>query len=688
MKFLSRIILFMILATSLGGVRATAQSTAWERLEKPYGGGVYLFATAPNGDILTGSEFNGVFRSTDNGMSWSRMGGGGGGLYVVAVGAQGEAFGVTDEPGGLWRTTDNGQTWQNQKVGIEERAMRFATTNTAGTLFLATDSGVYRSTNKGDTWTFAGLAGAELGLVQADLSGNVFAVARGRLFRTADNGAGWDTVGAGLAGDEIRGIALNEAGDMFALAADTIYRSTDHGGNFARVVTIPIQLDARWLAVGKHGDFFTGAETLGAFRISADGGTLTQLPVPTEDVTSILIARNGNVVVGNGGKGVYTSQDNGGTFAHAGLVSATNVTALAEIGGAIYAGTSYAGLFVSTDGGENWTDTELPKFRAVRIGATPAGTIVVAGSQGTAFRSTDAGASWRRAEVSFVTDANDMIVTKQGTVLIASNDGLDRSDDNGETWATIVSDQNVYAFARGTSDDIWASGFDAVYHSTDDGLSWQRLAVHPVGNPYRSLVVLPDSSIVIGGYNTAIRSVDGALTWAPYDLQCTNQNGFRAIDGNDGARYLLTDCGIDRLAALGDARTRVADWPPSGNTDAVLVTSGRILYAGGNRGLYRAQGTLGVDRARVAPGTDLHLATLPNPSRGAVALSFTLPALGHATLTVGSAAGETVARLVDGNLSAGRHVIEWNADGMPSGVYFSQVRIGDAVAVARIELVR
>jgi hypothetical protein len=55
---------------------------------------------------------------------------------------------------------------------------------------------------------------------------------------------------------------------------------------------------------------------------------------------------------------------------------------------------------------------------------------------------------------------------------------------------------------------------------------------------------------------------------------------------------------------------------------------------------------------------------------------------------VGSAAGETVARLVDGNLSAGRHVIEWNADGMPSGVYFSQVRIGDAVAVARIELVR
>ncbi len=60
----------------------------------------------------------------------------------------------------------------------------------------------------------------------------------------------------------------------------------------------------------------------------------------------------------------------------------------------------------------------------------------------------------------------------------------------------------------------------------------------------------------------------------------------------------------------------------------------------------------------------------PNPFNPITAIKFALPHDGAVTLTVYNVRGEAVARLADGVLTAGEHVVTWDATEHPSGLYF------------------
>jgi hypothetical protein len=77
----------------------------------------------------------------------------------------------------------------------------------------------------------------------------------------------------------------------------------------------------------------------------------------------------------------------------------------------------------------------------------------------------------------------------------------------------------------------------------------------------------------------------------------------------------------------------------------------------------------------------------PNPFRGNTTISLSLPSSSHATLTVHDVSGRTVATLLDGELSAGMHAIEWNAS-VPSGVYFCSLVAGGETAGMRMVVAR
>jgi hypothetical protein len=77
----------------------------------------------------------------------------------------------------------------------------------------------------------------------------------------------------------------------------------------------------------------------------------------------------------------------------------------------------------------------------------------------------------------------------------------------------------------------------------------------------------------------------------------------------------------------------------------------------------------------------------PNPFRGETTISFSIPWSGHATLTVHDVSGRTVAILVDGELSAGTHAVEWDAS-VASGVYFCRLVVGGETAGTRMVVAR
>lgn len=61
---------------------------------------------------------------------------------------------------------------------------------------------------------------------------------------------------------------------------------------------------------------------------------------------------------------------------------------------------------------------------------------------------------------------------------------------------------------------------------------------------------------------------------------------------------------------------------------------------------------------------------LPNPFSMSTHISYTLPRQGYTLLNIYNAQGTLVERIVDGVQGAGSHQVNWNASGLPDGMYF------------------
>lgn len=66
----------------------------------------------------------------------------------------------------------------------------------------------------------------------------------------------------------------------------------------------------------------------------------------------------------------------------------------------------------------------------------------------------------------------------------------------------------------------------------------------------------------------------------------------------------------------------------------------------------------------------------PNPFNGSTRIRFALPEAGRAKLTIHDVLGRVAAVLVDRVLEAGTHAVDWDASGLPSGVYISTLQSG------------
>ncbi len=78
----------------------------------------------------------------------------------------------------------------------------------------------------------------------------------------------------------------------------------------------------------------------------------------------------------------------------------------------------------------------------------------------------------------------------------------------------------------------------------------------------------------------------------------------------------------------------------------------------------------------------------PNPFNPLTNISFTLPSRSFVSLKVFDLIGREVAVLVSEELSAGNHMKQWNAENMPSGVYFYRLNAGTYAETKKLILLK
>lgn len=94
-----------------------------------------------------------------------------------------------------------------------------------------------------------------------------------------------------------------------------------------------------------------------------------------------------------------------------------------------------------------------------------------------------------------------------------------------------------------------------------------------------------------------------------------------------------------------------------------------------------------VDRLKM-PTTYSLAQNYPNPFNPSTTISFSLPVSGKVLLEVFDITGKTLAKLLDSEISAGQHSVEFNAAGMASGIYFYRISANQFTATRKFVLMK
>ena len=90
----------------------------------------------------------------------------------------------------------------------------------------------------------------------------------------------------------------------------------------------------------------------------------------------------------------------------------------------------------------------------------------------------------------------------------------------------------------------------------------------------------------------------------------------------------------------------------------------------------------------IADGAYALFQNYPNPFNPSTTIRYGVPARGHVTLSVFNALGQLIAILQAGEQQAGYHDVRFDAQGLPSGVYFYKMQAGPFTETKKLLLVR
>ncbi|MBL8039631.1 MAG: hypothetical protein JNN16_19235 [Nitrospira sp.] len=272
-----------------------------------------------HGAIYAGSFGHGIFRSTDRGSTWVRVGGGVTDPFILSLSStkDGQVYAGTFR-GGVFRSRDDGNSWQPVSTGLKRLEVK-ALLAVDQELFAGTGDGVYRLRHSDDHWipVTTGLDDVLVHALARSADGTLFAGTSGKgVVRFSPRSSGWVRMHHGL---------------------------KDHEGmieNFIRVLVIDHE---QHLVAGT----FDG----GVFR-SGDGGQ-TWRPIsralPNDSIRGI-VSSDRSLVVATG-NGIFKTVDQGKQWipVNKGLTNQAIQVLIGSKETGLYAGTS-SGVFRSDDG--------------------------------------------------------------------------------------------------------------------------------------------------------------------------------------------------------------------------------------------------------------------------------------------------------------------------------------------------
>jgi photosystem II stability/assembly factor-like uncharacterized protein len=152
------------------------------------------------GDTIVVSIYsNGVYRSLDNGIHWTKAVEGLKDPFIWKMASSDTVIYVSTKSDGVSRSTDYGDTWVASNSGLTKRDISSLAVDGSTVYAGSYEGGVFRSDNRGESWTSVskGLEGAYIWSISARGNSVFVGSELGNVFRSRDRGDTWQNVGPG-----------------------------------------------------------------------------------------------------------------------------------------------------------------------------------------------------------------------------------------------------------------------------------------------------------------------------------------------------------------------------------------------------------------------------------------------------------------------------------------------------------
>ena len=675
--------------------------TSWIQASGPTGGIVQAVASV-NGIVFAGTQYGGIYQSTDSGAHWKSLPAYTTTANVTSLAATRNGIFAGSYGSGVSVSRDDGGTWRMINSGLSNMYVKALLVNGID-LYAATGGGVFRSVDGGEHWSNASTGLLNLNIYSLASDGKrIFAGTFGSgIFVSTNQGGNWNQSNVGITEDNIFGMmALREC--MYAgTLGGGVFRSTNGGQSWhAANQGLGCLFISSFVSQGDT--LFAGTFDDGVFFSTDDGYNWNSTGVDLSGKNVQTVATSGGILfAGLYMAGVFTSHDGGIRWQeqNTGLCN-TTITSILDAGNILLGG-SYGGVVRSLDGGRSWVSCGQGITNQYVTSVCTTDRELVAGTLGGVFISRDKGLTWSPANLGLSSTDVLTVISKDSCLYAGTlGSGVFRSSNRGEEWTPFGLDGISVNMLLRDGDSLFAASDEGVFITNVGSDEWRSVEPELAGLGATSIAVNANW-IFVGtrdGYvvslerfpirgsvlrsHVASGSVMSLLIDGQFVFACVYGSGV-FFSATSGASWEAWNDELQNLRV-----NSLAAW----NNSIVAGTAGSGVWFRSNK---RARTYWETDKVnQVSDDAGMLSSSLvqnyPNPFNPVTNIRFLVPSNSGGNqftlLKIYDVLGREVATIVNGLESPGTHSVRWDASNMTSGVYFCKLQLGSFIETKKLIL--
>lgn len=706
---------FLFLLILPGSMKPQGQSlptTGWTRIIGPYVGTITAMSVVGKQILVATNLYGqsvGMYRSTDNGKTWSKIPSNSGfnsaNPVIKFLVIDNFVFAAT-YGSGIYRSGDSGLTWTSLNTGLTNKNV---TTLGAmnGFIFAGVDgnvSGIFRSSNFGLNWEFIpqsqqpNLKYINCIAVNADSTFLFAGASWYGLYRSSDNGVSWDYLG--FPNSINFSVAVKDT-NIFLGFDGGCYRSTNNGTNWGDATS---GLNSGVLSLMILGDtLYAGTSEKGVYKRSLTWGA-SWTPLDTLLGTCLSSASKDSMLfIGTGKAGLFYSDDFGRSWISRGVIEAEN--SFLVKGDSLFSCIN-GNIFFSKDNGLKW---KLIGYRSDLTGIAFRDSTVFALTWGNGiYQSTDFCKTWIETGLSGY--LLNMFAIHGGKIFVGMrfDDGLFVSEDNGFTWSprnnglTSTSlGAGINALVANESNLFVSSYGGGVFVSSNEGASWNAMNSGILDQAV-SCLMLSDNDLLAGTYTGVYRYrfTDISPAWIPV------REGMFADPTQEFWSFLISSYvarGNNIFAATGFSSFPGGIFVTTNNGDTwktVDSPSERLSITANDSYIYAIDYsnkwyrplsevlTMVTQTTEAAPSSFALSQNYPNPFNPTTKIRYSVPLRGFVRLTVYNTLGQLVRVVDSGTKEPGEYEVSFDGSNLSSGIYFYRLESNSFISTKKFVLLK